>query len=82
VQVQIMLCLRCSQPRLDVLTVCAAVHWVQLTLQQLILLLCGMLLQGRGLATQAYTHSLETSHHMFMKLDNGKVSAQLACRAC
>eukprot|EP00879_Flechtneria_rotunda_P014794 GHRR01015458.1.p1 GENE.GHRR01015458.1~~GHRR01015458.1.p1 ORF type:complete len:604 (+),score=171.22 GHRR01015458.1:206-2017(+) len=30
-------------------------------------------LQGRGLNTQAYTHSLETSHHMFMKLDNGKV---------
>jgi U4/U6.U5 tri-snRNP-associated protein 2 len=29
--------------------------------------------QGRGLSTQAYTHSLETSHHMFMKLDNGKV---------
>jgi hypothetical protein len=33
-------------------------------------------LQGRGLSTQAYTHSLETSHHMFMKLDNGKVSQQ------
>lgn len=30
-------------------------------------------LQGRGLATHAYTHSLETAHHMFMKLDNGKV---------
>jgi U4/U6.U5 tri-snRNP-associated protein 2 len=30
-------------------------------------------MQGRGLATQAYTHSLETGHHMFMKLDNGKV---------
>jgi hypothetical protein len=29
--------------------------------------------QGRGLATHAYTHSLETAHHMFMKLDNGKV---------
>jgi hypothetical protein len=33
----------------------------------------GWALQGRGLSTQAYTHSLETSHHMFMKLDNGKV---------
>ncbi len=29
--------------------------------------------QGRGLSTQAYTHSLERGHHMFMKLDNGKV---------
>lgn len=31
------------------------------------------LLQGRGLSTHAYTHSLETDHHMFMKLENGKV---------
>lgn len=23
--------------------------------------------------THAYTHSLETNHHMFMKLDNGRV---------
>lgn len=30
-------------------------------------------MQGRSLHTQAYTHSLETGHHMFMKLDNGKV---------
>jgi hypothetical protein len=29
--------------------------------------------QGRGLSTHAFTHSLETNHHMFMKLDNGKV---------
>ncbi len=29
--------------------------------------------QGRSLGTQAYTHALETQHHMFMKLDNGKV---------
>ncbi|KAF6264721.1 cysteine proteinase [Scenedesmus sp. NREL 46B-D3] len=36
-------------------------------------LVCGKYFQGRGLSTQAYTHSLETSHHMFMKLDNGKV---------
>lgn len=36
-------------------------------------LVCGKYFQGRGLATHAYTHSLETSHHMFMKLDNGKV---------
>lgn len=32
-----------------------------------------VLLQGRGLSTHAYTHALETNHHMFMKLDNGKV---------
>ena len=29
--------------------------------------------QGRGLNTNAYTHSLESAHHMYMKLDNGKV---------
>lgn len=29
--------------------------------------------QGRGQHTHAYTHSLETGHHMFMKLDNGRV---------
>ena len=33
-----------------------------------------MFLQGRGPKTNAFTHSLETNHHMFMKLDNGKVS--------
>ena len=32
-----------------------------------------MHVQGRSLHTQAYTHSLETGHHMFMKLENGKV---------
>ncbi|KAF5835880.1 hypothetical protein DUNSADRAFT_6693 [Dunaliella salina] len=36
-------------------------------------LVCGKYYQGRSLHTQAYTHSLETGHHMFMKLDNGKV---------
>ncbi|MEW5299850.1 MAG: hypothetical protein WDW36_002824 [Sanguina aurantia] len=36
-------------------------------------LVCGKYFQGRGLATHAYTHSLESSHHIFMKLDNGKV---------
>uniref|UniRef100_A0A7S0R5S7 Ubiquitinyl hydrolase 1 n=1 Tax=Chlamydomonas leiostraca TaxID=1034604 RepID=A0A7S0R5S7_9CHLO len=36
-------------------------------------LVCGKYFQGRSLSTQAYTHSLETGHHMFMKLDNGKV---------
>lgn len=30
-------------------------------------------LQGRGPATQAYTHALEGGHHMFMKVENGKV---------
>ncbi|EFJ52408.1 ubiquitin-specific protease 39, partial [Volvox carteri f. nagariensis] len=36
-------------------------------------LVCGKYFQGRGLNTHAYTHSLESAHHMFMKLDNGKV---------
>jgi hypothetical protein len=30
-------------------------------------------LQGRGPNTQAYTHSLETGHHMFMKVEDGCV---------
>ena len=30
-------------------------------------------LQGRGPKTHAYTHSLETNHHMFMKLEDGRV---------
>ncbi|PNH11443.1 U4/U6.U5 tri-snRNP-associated protein 2 [Tetrabaena socialis] len=37
-------------------------------------LVCGKYFQGRGLCTHAYTHSLESAHHMFMKLDNGKGS--------
>lgn len=37
-----------------------------------------MFLQGRGPKTNAFTHSLETNHHMFMKLDNGKVSLCIA----
>lgn len=32
-----------------------------------------VVLQGRGPKTNAFTHSLETNHHMFMKLENGKV---------
>lgn len=36
-------------------------------------LVCGKYFQGRGLKTNAFTHSLETNHHMFMKLENGKV---------
>mmetsp|Transcript_43354 Transcript_43354/g.130013 ORF Transcript_43354/g.130013 Transcript_43354/m.130013 type:complete len:540 (-) Transcript_43354:664-2283(-) len=36
-------------------------------------LVCGKYFQGRGLSTQAYTHSLETGHHMFIKLDSGRV---------
>ncbi|KAG2449802.1 hypothetical protein HYH02_005325 [Chlamydomonas schloesseri] len=36
-------------------------------------LVCGKYFQGRGLSTHAYTHALESGHHMFMKLDNGKV---------
>lgn len=36
-------------------------------------LVCGKYYQGRSISTQAYTHALETGHHMFMKLDSGKV---------
>ncbi|GLC41126.1 hypothetical protein PLESTB_001794200 [Pleodorina starrii] len=36
-------------------------------------LVCGKYFQGRGLSTHAYTHALESAHHMFMKLDNGNV---------
>lgn len=36
-------------------------------------LVCGKYFQGRGPKTNAFTHSLETNHHMFMKLENGKV---------
>lgn len=36
-------------------------------------LVCGKYFQGRGPRTHAYTHALECTHHMFMKLDNGKV---------
>lgn len=30
-------------------------------------------IQGRGPSTHAYTHALETGHHMFMKLEDGLV---------
>ena len=30
-------------------------------------------MQGRGQHTYAYTHALETGHHMFMKLADGRV---------
>ncbi|KAH7619056.1 hypothetical protein Ndes2526B_g06006 [Nannochloris sp. 'desiccata'] len=36
-------------------------------------LVCGKYFQGRGPATHAYTHSLEAGHHLFMKLDSGRV---------
>ncbi|PSC71207.1 U4 tri-snRNP-associated 2 [Micractinium conductrix] len=36
-------------------------------------LVCGKYFQGRGPNTQAYTHSLEAGHHMFMKVDSGRV---------
>lgn len=36
-------------------------------------LVCGKYFQGRGPNTQAYTHALEGGHHMFMKIENGKV---------
>lgn len=36
-------------------------------------LVCGRYFQGRGQATHAYTHALEAGHHMFMKLEDGRV---------
>ncbi|KAK9811833.1 hypothetical protein WJX72_010978 [[Myrmecia] bisecta] len=36
-------------------------------------LVCGKYFQGRGPNTHAFTHSLESNHHMFMKLETGKV---------
>lgn len=34
---------------------------------------CGSYYQGRGQHTHAFTHALETGHHMFMKLEGGRV---------
>uniref|UniRef100_A0A7S0XB69 Ubiquitinyl hydrolase 1 n=1 Tax=Mantoniella antarctica TaxID=81844 RepID=A0A7S0XB69_9CHLO len=34
---------------------------------------CGKYFQGRGPNTQAYTHSLEATHHVFMNLESAKV---------
>ncbi|CAL8469242.1 g8783 [Coccomyxa elongata] len=36
-------------------------------------LVCGKYFQGRGQQTHAFTHALETGHHMFMKLSDGRV---------
>ncbi|CAL5229982.1 g13414 [Coccomyxa viridis] len=36
-------------------------------------LVCGSYYQGRGQHTHAFTHALETGHHMFMKLEDGRV---------
>lgn len=36
-------------------------------------LVCGKYFQGRGPSTQAYTHALEAGHHMFMKVESGRV---------
>ncbi|PRW59503.1 U4 tri-snRNP-associated 2-like [Chlorella sorokiniana] len=36
-------------------------------------LVCGKYFQGRGPNTQAYTHALEAGHHMFMKVEDGRV---------
>ena len=35
--------------------------------------MCGSYYQGRGQHTHAFTHALETGHHMFMKLEGGRV---------
>lgn len=34
-------------------------------------LVCGKLFSGRSKTTPAYTHSLDSSHHVFMKLTDG-----------
>ncbi|KAK3259466.1 hypothetical protein CYMTET_31537 [Cymbomonas tetramitiformis] len=36
-------------------------------------LVCGKYFQGRGPKSHAYTHSLEFNHHMYMKVETGKV---------
>jgi len=36
-------------------------------------LVCGKYFQGRGKHTQAYTHSLQESHHVYMNLSDGRV---------
>jgi U4/U6.U5 tri-snRNP-associated protein 2 len=36
-------------------------------------LVCGNYFQGRGPGTHVHTHSVEDNHHLFMKLDNGRV---------
>ena len=35
-------------------------------------LVCGKYFQGRGKHTQAYTHSLQESHHVYMNLTDGR----------
>jgi U4/U6.U5 tri-snRNP-associated protein 2 len=35
-------------------------------------LVCGKYFQGRGPSTHAYTHALEASHHVFLRLDDGR----------
>lgn len=36
-------------------------------------LVCGVYFQGRGAGTHAHTHSVEDGHHLFIKLENGRV---------
>lgn len=36
-------------------------------------LVCGAYFQGRGAGTHAHTHSVEEGHHLFIKLDTGRV---------
>jgi U4/U6.U5 tri-snRNP-associated protein 2 len=37
-------------------------------------LVCGKYFQGRGKNTHAYSHSLETDHHVYINLHNEQVS--------
>ena len=47
------------------------VRWWQATRARV--QVCGSYYQGRGQHTHAFTHALETGHHMFMKLEDGRV---------
>jgi U4/U6.U5 tri-snRNP-associated protein 2 len=43
---------------------------------------CGKLFSGRSKTTPAYTHSLDTSHHVFMKLTDGDGRSTHELRTC
>jgi hypothetical protein len=45
-------------------------------------LVCGKLFAGRSKTTPAYTHSLDSSHHVFMKLTDGDGRSTHELRTC
>ena len=55
------------------LHVAPMVIWLRTAKFQWLLQVCGNYYQGRGQHTHAFTHALETAHHMFMKLEDGRV---------